>query len=123
VAKRFSAARVIPLMMVGFGSCSLLSAAVTNFGGLFALRFLLGVFESPMWVKCSRNRHLTPHGQIDHMTYRGGRGYGMLLMTRLPSIVFYLSQFYTRGELARRIGIYYAASALSGVSIQKYPSI
>lgn len=49
-AKRFSAARVIPLMMVGFGSCSLLSACVTNFGGLFALRFLLGIFESPMFV-------------------------------------------------------------------------
>ncbi|WVQ80778.1 hypothetical protein IAT38_002883 [Cryptococcus sp. DSM 104549] len=80
VAKRFSAARVIPLMMIGFGTCSLLSAAVTNFGGLFALRFLLGVFESPM----------------------------------LPSVVFYLSQFYTRGELARRIGIFYAASSISG---------
>jgi len=37
-------------MMLGFGSCSLLSAATTNFGGLFALRFLLGVFESPMYV-------------------------------------------------------------------------
>ncbi|GFZ46966.1 Uncharacterized transporter [Saitozyma sp. JCM 24511] len=80
LAKRFSAARVIPLMMLGFGSCSLLTASVTNFGGLFALRFLLGIFESPM----------------------------------LPSIVFYLSQFYTRGELARRIGVYYAASSISG---------
>ncbi|OWZ60178.1 high-affinity nicotinic acid transporter [Cryptococcus neoformans c45] len=79
-AKRFSAARVIPLMMVGFGSCSLLSACVTNFGGLFALRFLLGIFESPM----------------------------------LPSVVFYLSQFYTRGELARRVGVFYAASSISG---------
>ena len=80
VAKRFSAARVIPLMMLGFGSCSLLTAAVTNFGGLFTLRILLGVFESPM----------------------------------LPSIVYYLSSFYTRGELARRIGVYYAASSISG---------
>ncbi|KGB74429.2 high-affinity nicotinic acid transporter [Cryptococcus deuterogattii R265] len=79
-AKRFSAARVIPLMMIGFGSCSLLSACVTNFGGLFALRFLLGIFESPM----------------------------------LPSVVFYLSQFYTRGELARRVGVFYAASSISG---------
>ncbi|TYJ55971.1 hypothetical protein B9479_003356 [Cryptococcus floricola] len=79
-AKRFSAARVIPLMMIGFGTCSLLSAAVTNFGGLFALRFLLGIFESPM----------------------------------LPSVVFYLSQFYTRGELARRVGVFYAASSISG---------
>lgn len=33
---------------------------------------------------------------------------------RLPSVVFYLSQFYTRGELARRIGVFYAASAISG---------
>ena len=62
VAKRFSAARVIPLMMVGFGTCSLLSAAVTNFGGLFALRFLLGVFESPMYasqpITCSASSRL-----------------------------------------------------------------
>ncbi len=50
VAKRYSAARVIPLMMLGFGTCSLCTAAVTNFGGIFALRFLLGVFESPMSV-------------------------------------------------------------------------
>ncbi|KAK8864424.1 hypothetical protein IAR55_001672 [Kwoniella newhampshirensis] len=80
LAKRFSAARIIPLMMMGFGTCSLLSAAVKNFGGLFALRFLLGVFESPL----------------------------------LPSVVFYLSQFYTRGELARRVGVFYAASSISG---------
>lgn len=35
---------------------------------------------------------------------------------RLPSVVFYLSQFYTRGELARRVGVFYAASSISGVS-------
>lgn len=46
--KRYSAATVLPIMMLGFGSCSALCAAVTNFGGLFALRFLLGIFESAM---------------------------------------------------------------------------
>lgn len=46
-------------MMIGFGSCSLLSACVTNFGGLFALRFLLGIFESPMFVSLMPNAPLT----------------------------------------------------------------
>ncbi|KAL1413796.1 hypothetical protein Q8F55_001579 [Vanrija albida] len=80
LAKRYSAARVIPLMMLGFGACSIASAGVTSFAGLLTVRLFLGFFESPL----------------------------------LPSIVFYLSQFYTRGELARRVGAYYAASAISG---------
>lgn len=87
-------------MMIGFGSCSLLSACVTNFGGLFALRFLLGIFESPMFVSFNAK---CPY-------------YANKYWYRLPSVVFYLSQFYTRGELARRVGVFYAASSISGVS-------
>nr|ODN88256.1 hypothetical protein L203_02865 [Cryptococcus depauperatus CBS 7841] len=36
-AKRFSVVRIIPVMMVGLGTCSLLSVAVVDFGGLFIL--------------------------------------------------------------------------------------
>ncbi|CAO1612609.1 unnamed protein product [Parajaminaea phylloscopi] len=80
VIKRFSAARVLPILMLGFGSISLLTVAAHNFAGLMTLRLLLGICESPM----------------------------------LPGVVFYLSTFYTRGELASRIGIFYAAASISG---------
>lgn len=80
VIKKYSAARVIPILMFGFGSLSMIQAGVINFGGLFGLRMLLGIAESPM----------------------------------LPGVVFYLSTFYTRGELAGRVGIFYAAAAISG---------
>ncbi|KAJ6509502.1 major facilitator superfamily domain-containing protein [Mycena vitilis] len=63
--KRFSAARVLPLMMLGF---------------IFAIRFFLGIFESPM----------------------------------LPAVVYYLSTFYKRNELASRVGVFYAAASIAG---------
>lgn len=47
---------------------------------IFAIRFFLGIFESPM----------------------------------LPAVVYYLSTFYRRGELASRIGIFYAAASIAG---------
>ncbi|KZV91739.1 MFS general substrate transporter [Exidia glandulosa HHB12029] len=78
--KRFSAARVLPIMAAGFGGISLLSAAAKNFGGMMTLRILLAVSEAAC----------------------------------LPGVVFYLSSFYTRGELARRVGIFYAASSIAG---------
>ncbi|KAJ4486092.1 major facilitator superfamily domain-containing protein [Lentinula aciculospora] len=63
--KKFSAARVLPLMMIGF---------------IFAIRWFLGIFESAM----------------------------------LPGVVYYLSTFYKRGELASRVGLFYAAAAIAG---------
>ncbi|KAI3621962.1 transporter of nicotinic acid [Moniliophthora roreri] len=78
--KRFSAARVLPIMMVGFGSMSLFSGIAKNFSEIFAIRFFLGIFESAM----------------------------------LPGVVYYLSTFYRRGELASRIALFYAAAAIAG---------
>ncbi|KAL0071860.1 hypothetical protein AAF712_000782 [Marasmius tenuissimus] len=78
--KRYSAARVLPLMMIGFGSMSLFSGIATNFSQIFAIRFFLGIFESAM----------------------------------LPGVVYYLSTFYQRGELASRIALFYAAAAIAG---------
>ncbi|KAF9535440.1 MFS general substrate transporter [Crepidotus variabilis] len=80
LVKRFSAARVLPLMMVGFGSMSLLAGAATNFSQIFAIRFFLGIFESAM----------------------------------LPGVIFYLSTFYKRNELASRVGLFYAAASIAG---------
>ncbi|KAJ3734815.1 major facilitator superfamily domain-containing protein [Lentinula guzmanii] len=65
--KKFSAARVLPLMMIGFVK-------------IFAIRWFLGIFESAM----------------------------------LPGVVYYLSTFYKRGELASRVGLFYAAAAIAG---------
>ena len=80
LVKRFSAARVLPIMAVAFGGISMLCAAATNFGGMMTLRVLLAVSEAACF----------------------------------PGVTYYLSSFYTRGELARRVGIFYAASSIAG---------
>lgn len=50
-----------------------------NFGGLFALRWFLGMFESAFF----------------------------------PLVIYYQTTFYRRGELARRLAIFYAASNIA----------
>lgn len=79
VIKRFTAATVIPILMIAFGSLSLLCASVFNFEGLMALRWFLGMAESPFF----------------------------------PGIIYYLSTFYRRGELARRLAFFYAAANIA----------
>lgn len=46
LGKRYSPARVLPGLMFSFGSFALLSAAAYNFGGLFALRWFLGMLST-----------------------------------------------------------------------------
>ena len=46
LGKRYGPHIVLPCMMFGFGSFTLLVAAVQNFGGLLALRWFLGMAES-----------------------------------------------------------------------------
>ncbi|KAK0733213.1 MFS transporter [Lasiosphaeria miniovina] len=79
IGKRFGPAIVLPILMFAFGSMTLLSAATTNFGGLFTVRFLLGMAEAGFF----------------------------------PLVIFYLTTFYRRGELARRLAIFYAASNIA----------
>ncbi|KAK3384042.1 MFS transporter [Lasiosphaeria ovina] len=79
IGKRFGPAVVLPILMFTFGSMTLLSAATTNFGGLFTVRFLLGMAEAGFF----------------------------------PLVIFYLTTFYRRGELARRLAIFYAASNIA----------
>ncbi|TFK57119.1 MFS general substrate transporter [Heliocybe sulcata] len=80
LVKRYTAARVLPILMLGYGAMGLCTAAAKNFSEIFVLRWFLGTFESAM----------------------------------LPGVVFYLSTFYKRDELASRIGVFYAASSISG---------
>ncbi|EPQ60670.1 MFS transporter [Gloeophyllum trabeum ATCC 11539] len=84
VVKRFSAARVIPLLMLGYGVMALLTGIAKNFSQIFALRWFLGAFES----------------------------------ATLPGIVYYLSTFYKRDELASRIGFFYGLIAFGVFQIK-----
>ncbi|KAJ5355517.1 transporter [Penicillium cataractarum] len=79
LGKKFSPARVLPVLMFSFGSFTLLSAAAKNFSGLFALRWFLGMSEAAFF----------------------------------PLVIYYLTTFYRRGELARRLAIFYAASNIA----------
>ncbi|EAW11724.1 putative MFS transporter [Aspergillus clavatus NRRL 1] len=79
LGKRYSPARVLPILMFSFGSFTLLLASTTNFGGIFALRWFLGMCEAPFF----------------------------------PLVIYYLTTFYRRGELARRLAIFYAASNIA----------
>ena len=79
LGKKFSPARVLPVLMLSFGSFTLLSSAAHNFGGIFALRWFLGMAEAPFF----------------------------------PLVIYYLTTFYRRGELARRLAFFYAASNIA----------
>lgn len=79
LAKKYGAARALPVMMFTFGSMTLLTAAATNFSGVFALRWFLGMAEAAFF----------------------------------PTVIYYLTTFYRRGELARRLAVFYAASNIA----------
>ncbi|KAL2672384.1 hypothetical protein Neosp_013092 [[Neocosmospora] mangrovei] len=85
LTKRFSGRVMLPSLMVGWGAMALLQAAVKNFGGMLAIRLLLGAFEAGFFA----------------------------------GAVFYLTLFYTRGELGFRIALFFGsallASAFSGL--------
>ncbi|EME40139.1 hypothetical protein DOTSEDRAFT_74842 [Dothistroma septosporum NZE10] len=80
LGKVYGPSRVLPAMMVCFGSMTLLVTAVYNWSGLMALRWFLGMAESAFF----------------------------------PLVIYYQTQFYRRGELARRLAIFYAASNIAG---------
>ncbi|KAI6380458.1 hypothetical protein MCOR25_001649 [Pyricularia grisea] len=77
--KKFGPSRVLPIMMFCFGTVTLLVVVCHNFGGLFALRWFLGMSESAFF----------------------------------PLVIYYQTMFYRRGELARRLAIFYAAQSIA----------
>ncbi|KAK1957399.1 major facilitator superfamily transporter [Colletotrichum sublineola] len=85
LTKRYSGRMVLPGLMVGWGAMALLQAACKNFGGMLAIRLILGAFEAGFFA----------------------------------GAVFYLTLFYTRGELGFRIALFFGsallASAFSGL--------
>ncbi|EKG17356.1 Major facilitator superfamily [Macrophomina phaseolina MS6] len=79
LGKKYGPSKVLPILMFTFGSMTLLGAAVKNFGGMMAIRWILGMAESAFF----------------------------------PLVIYYLTTFYRRGELARRLAIFYAASNIA----------
>lgn len=79
IGKKYGPARVLPCLAMVFGSMTLLTAAAHNFGGIFALRWFLGMAESAVF----------------------------------PLVIYYLTTFYRRGELARRLAVFYAAANIA----------
>lgn len=79
LGKKYGPNRVLPLMMLTFGFCTLMVVAVKNFSGLLAIRWFLGMSESAFF----------------------------------PLVIYYLTTFYRRGELARRLAIFYAAQSIA----------
>ncbi|KIY49179.1 putative MFS transporter [Fistulina hepatica ATCC 64428] len=76
IGKKFGPSRVLPILMICFGSFTLLVVAATNFAGLLVLRLFLGLAEGAFF----------------------------------PLVIHYLTLFYRRGELGRRLAIFYAAN-------------
>ncbi|KAG6067171.1 hypothetical protein E4U32_004548 [Claviceps aff. humidiphila group G2b] len=79
LATKYGPARALPIMMLAFGSMTLLTAATRNFSGIFAVRWFIGMAEAAFF----------------------------------PTVIYYLTTFYRRGELARRLAVFYAASNMA----------
>ncbi|PYH98422.1 allantoate permease [Aspergillus ellipticus CBS 707.79] len=78
--KRFSGKVMLPTMMLGWGSTTLLQCAVFNFAGLLVCRLIMGIFEAGFFA----------------------------------GVIFYLTQFYKRNEIAFRLSIFYGMVTIAG---------
>nr|KAK5441280.1 hypothetical protein LTR18_007124 [Exophiala xenobiotica] len=79
LTKRLSGKVMLPTLMFGWGSLALIQCAAKNFGGLLAIRLILGIFEAGFFA----------------------------------GVVFYMTLFYTRGELGFRIAIFFGSALLA----------
>ena len=101
LGKKYGPARVLPVLMLVFGSMTLISAAVKNFGGMMATRWILGA------------SHVALCRWMEKANLKSARGAGMAESGFFPLVIYYLTTFYRRGELARRLAIFYAASNIA----------
>ena len=65
LTKRFGAKYVLPIAMFIFGSCAMLSAACTNFGGIVTTRWFLGMAESGFYPGNGRIQNWKNYGAAD----------------------------------------------------------
>lgn len=97
LGKKLGPNRVLPAMMFSFGCFTVLVTSVMNFSGLLAIRWFLGMSESAFFPLVIY--YLTTYA--------------------LPLYIFpkYLAHknlsFYRRGELARRLALFYAAQSIA----------
>src|SRR5690348_17143515 len=82
--------------MVGWGAMALFQCAATNFAGMLVIRLLLGAFEG---------RSSSAFGCLRTDQFAAGFFAG---------VVFYLTLFYTRGELGFRIALFFGSALLAG---------
>ncbi|KNG89436.1 hypothetical protein ANOM_003142 [Aspergillus nomiae NRRL 13137] len=78
--KRFSGKTMLPIMMLGWGSVTLLQCAAFNFAGMLVCRLFMGIFEAGFFA----------------------------------GVIFYLTQFYKRNEIAFRLSIFYGMVTIAG---------
>src|SRR4051812_31414607 len=93
LGKKYGPSVVLPIMMACFGSMTLLTVAATNFSGMMALRWFLGMVVVTIRFPCANFEHL-----------------GMSESAFFPLVIYYLTTFYRRGELARRLAVFYGRS-------------
>ncbi|KAK5046616.1 hypothetical protein LTR84_007377 [Exophiala bonariae] len=79
LTKKFSGRVMLPTLMLGWGAMSLIQCAAKNFGGMLAIRLILGTFEAGFFA----------------------------------GVVFYMTLFYTRGELGFRIALFFGSALLA----------
>jgi sugar phosphate permease len=79
----------LPLTMVAWGIVMTFMGFVTNYSGLLAARWFLGLAEAGLYS----HKYLT---------------------VRFPGVQFYLSCWYKRKEFGLRSAIFFSAAALSG---------
>ena len=88
----------LPAVMCVWGVISTCTAAVQSFGGLVAVRFVLGFVEAAYFRKLR-----TSNSGFGHDANKSQAG-----------CLFFLSSWYTRKELAFRSAVLYSGSLISG---------
>ncbi len=87
----------LPCCMLAWGVVSGAAAGAQSYGGLLAVRFILGFVEAAYFVESPiPSRSVFPSNP------------------RQPGSLYYLSCWYTRKELALRTALLYSGSLLSG---------
>jgi MFS family permease len=86
----------LPTCMVVWGVISAATAACQNYAGLGVCRFMLGFVEAAYFVSLKNDVS------------------DLLLITKQPGCLYYLSCWYTRKELGFRTALFYSGALVSG---------
>lgn len=98
----------IPGYMIGWGAMAMLNTACRTFAGVLVVRLRR---SHPVEA---RGRGGLDWRNADSMSYTCYLVLGAFEAGFAASLIFYLTTFYTRGELGARIAIFYSCQALAG---------